>query len=57
MLKVMPPANKVLPSFKAEVIQNTTQPIHLKPFFPGENMTQVEGPISKIAQCMMRMEK
>ena len=57
MLKVMPPANKVLPSFKAEVIQNTTQPIHLKPFFPGENMTHVEGPISKIAQCMMRMEK
>jgi hypothetical protein len=57
MLKVMPPANKVLPSFRAEVIQNMTQPIHLKPFFPGENMTQVEGPISQIAQFMVRMEK
>jgi hypothetical protein len=40
-----------------EVIQNMTQPIHLKPFFPGENMTQVEGPISQIAQYMVRMEK
>ena len=36
MLKVMPPANKVLPSFKAEVIPNMTQPIHLKPDFPGD---------------------
>jgi hypothetical protein len=57
MLKVMPSANKVLPSFKAEVTQNTTQPIQLKPFLPGENITQVEGPMSKVAHCMMRMEK
>ncbi len=57
MLKgaLLPAADKVLPSFKAEVIQNMTQPIHLKPDFPGENMTSIEGTISQIAQCMVRL--
>ena len=51
------PENKVLPSFKAEVIQNMTQPIHLKPDFPGENMTSIEGTMNQIAQCMVRLQK
>jgi hypothetical protein len=57
ILKILPAADKVQPSFYSEVIQNMTQPIHLKPLFPGENMTLVEGPISQIAQCMVRMQK
>lgn len=51
------PENKVLPSFKVEVIQNMTQPIHLKPDFPGENMTSIEGTMNQIAQCMVRLQK
>lgn len=50
-------ADKVLSSFKAEVIQNMTQPIHLKPDFPGENMTSIEGTMNQIAQCMVRLQK
>jgi hypothetical protein len=51
------PADKVLPSFKVEVIQNMTQPTHLKPDFPGENMTSIEGTMNQIAQCMIRLQK
>ena len=55
MAKVIP-ANKVESSYKAQVIQNMTQPIHLKPIFQGANMAFEEATISQIAQCMVRLQ-
>lgn len=55
LLKTIP-ADKVSPSYKALVIQNMTQPIHVKQYSPLENTTLVDGRISQIAQCMVRLQ-
>lgn len=50
-------AYKVLPSYKADVIRNMTQPVHLQPppNMPSVNMTSAEVTMSQIAQCMNRL--